>query len=181
MMTPAELRTGSDRTAYVSRLIPSKFVINVQGDDPMVCAAVIDPMIEALVSDTGIKLAVLAKIIDDPKDVPRDSIVKMVFDEEHRALYFSRSPIPFPRNPGANYYKHIGPYAWRREALLDFASSGQTPLERSEDLEMLRVLEKGHSIKCIATDRDSVEIDTPDDVRAFEEYLRRRGDSHAGI
>lgn len=181
MMTPAELLTGSDRAAYVSRLIPSKFVINIQGDDPMVCAAVIDPMVDALNADAGIKLAVLAKKIDDPREILRDSIVKMVFDEERRALYFSRSPIPFPRNPGANYYKHIGPYAWRREALLDFASSGQTPLERSEGLEMLRVLEKGHSIRCIATDRGSIEIDTPDDVRAFDEYLRRRGDSHAGI
>jgi 3-deoxy-manno-octulosonate cytidylyltransferase (CMP-KDO synthetase) len=181
MMTPAELPTGSDRVACVSRIIPSRYVINVQGDDPMVCAAVIDPMVGALQADADIELAVLAKKIEDPGEVLRDSIVKIVFDERRRALYFSRSPIPFPRNPGANYYKHIGPYAWRRDALLDFTSSEQTPLERSEGLEMLRVLEKGRAIKCIETDRDSIEIDTTEDVGAFEEYLRKEGDSHAGI
>jgi 3-deoxy-manno-octulosonate cytidylyltransferase (CMP-KDO synthetase) len=174
MMTP-DLPTGNDRVAYVARRIPSRFVMNVQGDDPMVCAAVTGQMMDALEADPEINLAVLAKRIEDPAEVARESIVKVVFDENYRALYFSRSPIPFQRGGGADCYKHIGPYAWRREALFEFASWPQTPLERSESLEMLRLLEKGRAIRCIKTDMDSIEIDTPDDVRTFEEYLERKG------
>jgi 3-deoxy-manno-octulosonate cytidylyltransferase (CMP-KDO synthetase) len=174
MMTP-DLPTGSDRVAYVAERVPSRFVLNVQGDDPMATASVIDPMIDALAADSETNLAVLAKKIDNPDEVMRESIVKMVFDLNGRALYFSRSPIPFPRNAGACYYKHIGPYAWRREALFEFASCPQTPLERCESLEMLRLLENGRAIRCIKTETDSIEIDTPDDVRAFEQYIDRKG------
>lgn len=175
MMTPSDLPTGSDRVAYVARRVESRFVLNVQGDDPLVTAGVVDPMIEALKADDAVKLAVLAKRIEDPKEVLRDSVVKMVFDRHHRALYFSRSPIPFPRNAGAVYYKHIGPYAWNREALFAFASWQQTPLEQSESLEMLRLLENGCEIRCIETDTDSIEIDTPEDVEAFERMIGNAG------
>ncbi|MDR3281285.1 MAG: 3-deoxy-manno-octulosonate cytidylyltransferase [Synergistaceae bacterium] len=178
MMTPAELPTGSDRVAWVARRVPSRFVLNVQGDDPLVSASVIDPMIEALKSGDDIGLVVLAKVIDKPEEVTRDSIVKMVFDREGRALYFSRCPIPFVRDPKSvttERFKHIGPYAWRRDALFEFASWDQTPLERAESLEMLRMLEHGKTIKCVKTETDSIEIDTPDDVREFTHYIKQRG------
>ena len=100
----------------------------------------------------------------------------MVFDLNMRALYFSRSPIPYPRNRNDRWYKHIGPYAYRRSLLMEFASWEVTPLERVESLEMLRVLEMGRSIKCVITERDTIEIDTEEDVRALEEYLRDRGE-----
>lgn len=179
MMTPSYLPTGNDRVAHVAREIPSRFVINVQGDDPTSCAAQIDPMIDALAVDETVNLVVLAKQIDvlsAPDEIARDSIVKMVFDETGRALYFSRSPIPFARNPGAVYYKHIGPYAWRRDALFEFASWEQTPLERAESLEMLRLLEKGRTIRCIETKTDSIEIDTREDVILFENSLRENAE-----
>lgn len=99
VMTPADLPTGSDRVAWVARQIPSRFVINVQGDDPMVTPEAIDPLIETLKKGCDIKLAVLAKRIDDPREVVRDSIVKMVFDQNHRALYFSRSPHSISSQP----------------------------------------------------------------------------------
>jgi 3-deoxy-manno-octulosonate cytidylyltransferase (CMP-KDO synthetase) len=175
MLTPKELPTGSDRVAYVARKIESRFVLNVQGDDPLVDASVIDPMIAALKNDNGTGLVVLAKKIDRDEEISRDSIVKMVFDTDHKALYFSRSPIPFVRNPGSgpvDFFKHIGPYAWRRETLFEFSSWAQTPLERAESLEMLRLLERGRTIKCIETETDSIEIDTPDDVRQFEKYIK---------
>lgn len=173
MMTPPELPTGSDRVAFVAREIASRFVLNVQGDDPLVSKDVIDPMIEALRGDTDAGLAVLAKKIDNPEETERSSIVKMVFDNDKRALYFSRSPIPFARDPhAAPYrYKHIGPYAWRREALFEFSAWAPTALEKTESLEMLRMLEHGKTIKCILTERDSIEIDTPEDVRQFERYI----------
>jgi 3-deoxy-D-manno-octulosonate cytidylyltransferase len=174
VLTPPDLPTGSDRVAFVAREIPSTYVLNVQGDDPMVSPDVLDAMVDALRADPDVRLALLAKRIDDPDEVDRDSVVKMVFDGKGRALYFSRSRIPFERNPGAVYYKHIGPYAWRRDALFDFSSWPQTPLERAESLEMLRVLEKGQTIRCIETEIDNIEIDTPEDVRRFEEYVRSR-------
>ena len=172
MMTPSSLPTGSDRVAFVARTVESRFVLNVQGDDPTVSPEVIDPMVEVLKSDGEIKLAVLAKRIDTADEVSRESVVKVVFDRSGRALYFSRSVIPFARNPGASYYKHIGPYAWNRDALFEFAGLSQTPLESSESLEMLRLLEHGYVIKCIETDRDSIEIDTPDDVALFERSVK---------
>lgn len=172
VMTPESLPTGSDRVAFVARTVESRFVLNVQGDDPLVCAEVIDPMVAALKADDSVKLAVLVKQIETEGEVSRDSVVKVVFDRTGRALYFSRSAIPFPRNPGAVYYKHIGPYAWRRDALFEFASLAQTPLESAESLEMLRLLEHGYAIKCIETERDTIEIDTPEDVAAFERLNR---------
>ncbi|MDR3255167.1 MAG: 3-deoxy-manno-octulosonate cytidylyltransferase [Synergistaceae bacterium] len=172
MMTP-DLPSGNDRAAYVAREIPSEFVINVQVDDPMIRGRVIDSMINALEADPGVNLALLVKKIEDPSEAVRESIIKAVFDENFLALYFSRSPIPFPRRAGTDCYKHIGPYAWRRESLLEFASWPRTRLESAESLEMLRLLEKGRSIKCLETDIDGIEIDTPDDVRAFEEYLKK--------
>ena len=174
MMTPRDLPTGSDRVAFAARLIESRFVLNIQGDDPLVSGAMMDRMIEALKSDSDIGLAVLAKKIDNQEEITRDSIVKMVYDRNYRALYFSRSPIPFVRDRGAcvDFFKHIGPYAWRRETLFEFASWEQTPLERAESLEMLRMLERGRTIRCIPTDMDSIEIDTPDDVRKFESYIK---------
>ncbi|MDR1651071.1 MAG: 3-deoxy-manno-octulosonate cytidylyltransferase [Synergistaceae bacterium] len=178
MMTPSDLPTGGDRVAWVARRVPSRFVINVQGDDPLVTASVIDPMIDALEEDESAGLVLLAKRIDREDEVKRDSIVKMVFDLEGNALYFSRSPVPFVRNPGTaqgEYYKHIGPYAWRRDTLLEFASWEQTPLERAESLEMLRILERGGRIKCVKTGIDSIEIDTPDDVEKFIHHINQRG------
>jgi 3-deoxy-manno-octulosonate cytidylyltransferase (CMP-KDO synthetase) len=174
MLTPAALPTGSDRAAYVARRIPSRYVLNVQGDDPLVSPCHIDPLLAALQQDPALQLALLAKRIEHEEEIGRASIVKMVFSASGQALYFSRSPIPFARNPGAIYYKHIGPYAWRREALFTFSSWSQTPLEKSESLEMLRLLERGGRIKCIITDSDTIEIDTPEDIARFENYVKQR-------
>jgi 3-deoxy-manno-octulosonate cytidylyltransferase (CMP-KDO synthetase) len=171
MMTPPQLPTGTDRVAYAAERIPSVFVLGVQADDPMVGAEVVDPMIEAIKADPEIGLVLLAKRIEKVDEIVRDSVVKMVFNQNHRALYFSRSPIPFARGAAASYFKHVGPYAWRRDALFQFSSWPQTPLERSESLEMLRMLEHGGVIKCIETETESIEIDTPEDVRLFEEHM----------
>ena len=174
MITPRELPTGSDRVAFAARQIHSRFVLNVQGDDPLVSGVMIDSMIKALKNCEETGLAVLAKKIDKPDEIKRDSVVKIVFDGSGKALYFSRSPIPFVRDPArqADSFKHIGPYAWRRETLFEFASWEQTPLERAESLEMLRMLERGRTIMCIPTDTDSIEIDTPEDILMFERYLK---------
>jgi 3-deoxy-manno-octulosonate cytidylyltransferase (CMP-KDO synthetase) len=174
MMTPTDLPTGNDRVAYVAERIPSRFVLNVQGDDPMVTPAMINPMIETLQRNPDIHLVVLAKRIEHSEEVARNSIVKMVFDERGHALYFSRSPIPSSDDPATIRFKHVGPYVWRRDALFEFASTPQTPLEKAESLEMLRILEKGGVIRCVETDIDTIEIDTPEDVSLFERFISNK-------
>lgn len=177
MMTPEDLESGGDRVAFVARSLPGyDIVLNIQVDDPLVGPDMVNPLVEAVSADPSVSLALLAKEIEKPEEIDSPNIVKMVFTEEMKALYFSRSRIPYPRNPGAKYFKHIGPYAYRRDFLLEFAEWPQTPLERVESLEMLRVLERGHSIRCVLTKRDTIEIDTADDVVALERYLREFGD-----
>ncbi|MGI6442432.1 MAG: 3-deoxy-manno-octulosonate cytidylyltransferase [Synergistaceae bacterium] len=171
IMTPADLPSGGDRVAWVSREIPSEFVLNVQVDDPLVNSEMIDPLVVELERDSSIMLALLAKRIEKMEEVVAESCVKMVFDKNGRAMYFSRSPIPYPIKEDGIWFKHIGPYAWRRDFLLEFSSWEQTPLEKAESLEMLRVLEKGYSIKCVLTENDTIEIDTPRDLEKIESYF----------
>ena len=171
VMTPPELPSGGDRVAYVAKRVPSDYVLNVQVDDPLVGADMIDPLVEALDADRTVMLALLVKRIEREEEVNDTSVVKTVFDMRGRALYFSRSPIPYPRNDGGVWHKHIGPYGWRRDFLLDFASSEQTQLEKTESLEMLRVLERGHAIQCVPVARDTIEIDTPEDLVKIEKYF----------
>jgi 3-deoxy-manno-octulosonate cytidylyltransferase (CMP-KDO synthetase) len=176
VMTPADLKSGGDRVAFVAAGHPgADLVLNVQVDDPLVGPDMIDPLVRALEEQPEVRLALLAKRIEKEEEIASPNIVKMVFDQNGKALYFSRSPIPYPRNPGAVYFKHIGPYAWRRDFLLEFSRWDQTPLEKAESLEMLRVLEKGFAIRCVETFRDTVEIDTPEDVAALEKILREEG------
>ena len=174
MLTPPELPSGGDRVAWVAERISSEIVVNVQVDDPLVGPDMIDPLVAAL-GDQSVKLALLAKRIENEEEISSPNIVKMVFDQSGRGLYFSRSPIPYPRNPGGVWYKHIGPYGWRRDFLLEFFSWEQTPLEKTESLEMLRVLERGHSIACVQVERDTIEIDTPEDAAALEAFLAKTG------
>lgn len=171
VMTPSELSSGGDRVAYAARDIPSDYVLNVQGDDPLVGPDMIAPLIAALDDRDETKLALLAKRIENLEEVESRDIVKLVFDERGRGLYFSRCGIPCPRNAGGVWYKHIGPYAWRRDFLFEFSSWPRTRLEKTESLEMLRVLEKGYSIQCVEASRDVIEIDTPEDLTRIERFL----------
>jgi 3-deoxy-manno-octulosonate cytidylyltransferase (CMP-KDO synthetase) len=178
ILTPAELASGGDRVAYTAELYPEyDAVLNIQSDDPLVRPEMIDPLVGALEEDSSVGLAVLAKIVDKEAELDDPSIVKMVFAPSGRALYFSRSRIPYPRVPGIlPTYKHIGPYAYRRDFLLEFATWPQTPLERAESLEMLRVLEKGRPIVCVQTPYDTIEVDTPADVIALEAWIDLHGE-----
>ena len=177
VLTPPDLPSGGDRVAWVATLMEdADIVLNVQVDDPLVGPDMIDPLVEALALDPDSALAVLAKRIENKAEVSDPNVVKMVSGFDGRALYFSRSPIPYPRNTGGVWYKHIGPYAYRRDFLLSFASWEPTPLEKTESLEMLRVLERGYSITCVQASRDTIEIDTPQDIARMEAHLKRYGD-----
>lgn len=177
VMTPRDLKSGGDRVAHVARSFPeAEIVLNVQVDDPLVGPDMVDPLVAALTERPDVRLALLVKEIERAGEIDNPNIVKAVFSPAGEALYFSRSPIPYPRNEGGRWYKHIGPYAYRRDLLLAFSDLPQTPLEKTESLEMLRLLEGGETILVVPVGRDTIEIDTADDVAALERYLTEKGD-----
>ncbi|QTX31619.1 3-deoxy-manno-octulosonate cytidylyltransferase [Aminithiophilus ramosus] len=177
LMTPRDLKSGGDRVAHVARSFPeAEIVLNVQVDDPLVGPDMVDPLVAALTERPDVRLALLVKEIERAEEIDNPNIVKAVFSPAGEALYFSRSPIPYSRNEGGRWYKHIGPYAYRRDLLLAFSDLPQTPLEKTESLEMLRLLEGGETILVVPVGRDTIEIDTADDVAALERYLTEKGD-----
>ncbi len=179
MMTSPHHPTGTDRLAEVAaRHEDADVIINVQGDEPLIEPAVIDQLAGEFYQAPGLLMATLAAPLAEAEyHVP--SVVKVVTDLAGYALYFSRSLIPYPRNPanGLTYYKHIGIYAYRRDFLLKFAALPPTPLEKAESLEQLRALEHGYRIKVLSTDFISVGVDTPEDLERANAILATQGGS----
>ncbi|MCL4124995.1 UNVERIFIED_CONTAM: hypothetical protein GTU68_045504 [Idotea baltica] len=159
---------GSDRIAEAVEFMDVDIVVNVQGDEPFTEVESLKKLIDAFKDDTDklIDLASLMVHISDEDEIKNPNTVKVIVDKDQMALYFSRSPIPFPRatDVGAKYYKHKGVYAFRKEALLDFYRLPMMPLEASEKIECIRYLEYGKRIKMVETNVQGVEIDTPEDL-----------------
>lgn len=172
VMTPANLLTGTDRIACAAQSIPdADIVINVQGDEPLIEPAMIDQAVKPLLDDSSISVGTLVRRIESIDELLNPGIVKVVLDHAGNALYFSRSPIPFGRDIDQNdwpntgtYYKHIGLYVFRREFLETFTSMNQTPLEKAEKLEQLRILENGYKMRCTVTTHNSIPVDTQEDL-----------------
>ena len=157
---------GSDRIAEAVFDLDVDIVINVQGDEPFIRAEGLTSLIEVFKSDTkkDIDLASLMIPISDEMNNP--NVVKVITDLCNRALYFSRSPIPHQRSkkPHATVYKHVGVYAFRKNALIDFYKHAPTPLELTEQIEAIRYLEMGKTIQMIETQFEGVGIDAPEDL-----------------
>lgn len=168
IMSKKEHDCGSDRIAEAVEFLDIDVVINVQGDEPFTDAASLAKLIEVFKNDPNkdVDLASLMVHITDLDEINNPNTVKVVLDQSQFALYFSRSPIPYPRdkNVDVKYYKHKGVYAFRKAALLDFYKLPMLSLEASEKLEQLRYLEYGKRIKMVETDVEGVEIDTPEDL-----------------
>lgn len=163
VMTSPEHRCGTERVAEVARELDAGIVVNLQGDEPLIDPRAVESAIEPLRADAGIVAATLMTPIVDESEARDPDVVKVVSDRNGFALYFSRSLIPFPRNSTAGpACKHIGLYAYRRSFLLQLATMTQTPLEKAESLEQLRILEHGHRLKVVETDYRSVNVDTPE-------------------
>ena len=170
-LTRADHPSGTDRLAEVAAKLDCDVVVNVQGDLPLIDPGAIDEVV-APFSDPGVLITTLYRRITDSAELRDPNIVKIAIDRGGFALYFSRAPIPYVRDPRGGWppmYRHIGLYAYRRSALMVFASLEPTPLERAEALEQLRALEHGIRIKTVETAYDSVEVDTPEDL----EHVRR--------
>lgn len=175
VMSKKEHECGSDRIAEAVEFLDIDIVINVQGDEPFTDKESLEKLIAVFKDDheKKIDLASLMVHITDEDEINNPNTVKVVLDTFDFALYFSRSPIPYPRdkNAGAKYFKHKGVYAFRKEALLDFYRLPMLTLEASEKLEQLRYLEYGKRIKMVETSTEGVEIDTPEDLeRAIKQW-----------
>lgn len=186
MMTSADCASGSDRIAEVVRREPdADVIVNVQGDEPLMPPEIIDRAVDALLSDPDCAVATAMIRIRSEEDYRSTNVVKVVLDASGRALYFSRSPIPslvhvrdaqIVRNAlgaGGEFwgYKHFGLYAYRREALLRFVELAPAPLETAENLEQLRFIENGMTIRVVEAERDSIGVDTPEDLEAARRLI----------
>jgi len=166
--------TGTDRLAEVALTLDCDVVVNIQGDQPLVDPGTIAELVAPFESDPGLQMTTVFRRITDDEDMMNPNVVKVVVDRGGFALYFSRSPIPHMRDPRGGWppmYKHIGLYAYRRNALLVLASLEPTPLERAEALEQLRALEHGIRIKAVETRYDSFEVNTPEDLEQVRRLL----------
>jgi 3-deoxy-manno-octulosonate cytidylyltransferase (CMP-KDO synthetase) len=169
-MTSPEHTSGSDRIAEVVAEMPTDIVVNVQGDEPFITTAALQTLVDQFQNKT-VQVASLMHPMQ--KDFANPNRVKVVCDKEDFALYFSRSLIPFHRQQEANqsYFQHIGVYAYRKQALLEFVQTKPTVLEKIEKLEQLRFLENGIKIKMAQTDYKGFGIDTLEDLKAAEKLL----------
>jgi 3-deoxy-manno-octulosonate cytidylyltransferase (CMP-KDO synthetase) len=168
IMSIKEHESGSDRIAEAVENMEVDIVVNVQGDEPFIDTEALEKLIEVYKNDTEKKvdLASLMSEIKDEQEINNPNNVKVVVNQNGFALYFSRSVIPYPRevNVGVRYMKHIGIYAFRKQALMDFYNLPMKSLEASEKLEQLRYLEFGKSIKMVETSHIGIGIDTKEDL-----------------
>ena len=160
--------SGSDRIAEAVSNLSVDIVINVQGDEPFIEKESLEKVIKVFHNDINqeIDLASLMAPITDWDEISNSNTVKVIVDNRNFALYFSRSPIPYPRDEKveATYYKHKGIYAFRKRALIDFQQLPMLPLEAKEKIEAIRFLEYGKKIKMVETQVTGIEIDTPEDL-----------------
>ncbi|MCX2719948.1 3-deoxy-manno-octulosonate cytidylyltransferase [Lentiprolixibacter aurantiacus] len=168
LMSKREHQTGSDRIAEAVEDMDVDIIVNVQGDEPFTEKKSLEAVLEVFRDDTEneIDLASLMTRITDTSEINNPNTVKVIVDQRSFALYFSRSPIPYPRDDTReiSYFKHKGIYAFRKSALLDFRRLPMLPLEAAEKIEAIRYLEYGKKIKMVETEVTGVEIDTPEDL-----------------
>lgn len=172
VMSVKQHESGSDRIAEAIENKDCDVIINVQGDEPFTNKEVLYALLQAF-NDATVQVASLMHVALDKNDIESSNNAKVVVDKNSNALFFSRSVIPFVRDKdsSATYYKHIGIYAYRKNALLQFTKWEQTPLEKAEKLEQLRYLENGIPIKMILTSHSTIGIDTPEDLERAKQFL----------
>ncbi len=175
IMSKREHESGSDRIAEAAEDIEVEVILNVQGDEPFVKKEILEDLIRVFKNDPRhiVEVASPMHEITDENMIKDPNIVKVVFDKNMNALFFSRSEIPYLRDRRANtkYYKHIGIYAFRKTALINFTQWQITPLEAAEKIECLRYLENGVNIKMVLTNESPVSIDAPQDLERAKQLL----------
>ncbi len=177
VMTSSEHRSGTDRLAEVASELTADFIVNVQGDEPLIRPDMIDQAIKILKDSKDAEMATLASPISEIEARKPDR-VKVVLDKNNLALYFSRSKIPYYREEDIldqNFLQHIGLYVYRKDFLLKYTELEPTPLEKAESLEQLRALENGYKIKVGITEHHGPGIDRPEDLKEVSKILKDNG------
>lgn len=194
VMTSSEHNSGSDRVAEAAEALPANsIIVNLQGDEPLISPETIDRAVNAMLADKIADIVTVAEAFTDAAEISNPNAVKVVSDANGRALYFSRSPIPCPRDAAmrhsgdlfvalqsepdllAHFRKHCGLYVYRREYLLEFTKMPQTRLEKLEMLEQLRALENGAYIKVVESSGRSIGVDTEEDLAKVDALLKHNG------
>jgi len=189
LMTSRDHASGTDRLAEAARAVEAEVVVNVQGDEPLLDPAAIDAAVDALLADPALPMTTLSLPLAGVEEMLSPAVVKVVTDAAGDALYFSRSPIPHVRLPGADARaaaeaavarglarKHVGLYVYRKEALARFAALPPSPLEEAEGLEQLRALHHGMRIRVVARSGESgLAVDTPQDLERVRALLLGAG------
>ena len=176
VMTSKEHESGTDRICEAIKKMKCDIIVNVQGDEPGIDPKDIDKAIRPLLKNKKVNISTLAIKIENGLDLQDENKVKVVFDKDNFALYFSRSCIPFDRDHIGNlkkndFYKHIGLYVYRRKFLMNLKNLKPSNLEKLEKLEQLRFLYNGEKIKVVITDSESISIDTPADLKNFVNFI----------
>jgi 3-deoxy-manno-octulosonate cytidylyltransferase (CMP-KDO synthetase) len=173
IMSKREHESGSDRIAEAVENLDIDIVVNVQGDEPFVKREPLEKVL-ACFEDPRVQVASLMQVLTNPASIEDPNYVKVAVDKNSNALFFSRSVIPYPRSTdiAITYYEHVGVYAFKKQALIDFTNWPMSPLEAAEKIECLRYLENGVSIKMAVTNYMGVEIDTPEDLIKAAELLK---------
>lgn len=174
-MTRTDHRTGTERVAEVAAHESGDIFVNAQGDEPLLDPAAINAAVGVFASDEHTSISTVATPVKVPADIMDPNVCKVVLDFDENALYFSRAPIPWVRDTvgkvQARHLKHLGLYAFRRDALLEYPTLPQGELERLEQLEQLRWLENGWKIRVAEVAHDAVSVDVPEDVARVEKLL----------
>lgn len=169
--------SGTDRIAEVVKNVKTDIVVNIQGDEPLIHHSVIDALASSLKKDKSAVMSTVIKVITHEEDLDNPNVVKVVIDKNKNALYFSRASIAYNRDKRnfkeLIYYKHLGLYAYQRDFLLRLQKMTPSLLEKTERLEQLRVLEAGYKIKTILTKRETIGVDTREDLKKVEKFLKR--------
>jgi len=175
VMSKKAHESGSDRIAEAVADIDVQIVVNVQGDEPFVKRAPLEKLLQVFEGEAGhnVQVASLMQVLANEQFIADPNYVKVAVDKNGNSLFFSRSVIPYPRSKDVApvYYEHIGVYAFRKQALLNFTNWPMTPLEAAEKIECLRYLENGIPLKMVVVDYMGVEIDTPEDLERAAQYL----------
>ena len=174
VMTSPHLMSGTDRVATVARTLRTPLIVNLQGDEPFIAPRGLAALVRAMRRDPGCAFGTLARVSPWKAIAGNPHAVKIVRDARGRAVYFSRSPVPYAWHPRATLLQHLGVYAYRRSFLQRFARMRRSALEMTERLEQLRVLEYGMRPKVVVTDSPALSIDTKQDLKHAREWLSQR-------
>lgn len=179
VMSKGEYESGTDRIAEIAADMEADVFVNVQGDEPFIQKEPMAQLLEVFKAIDGneVQVASLVQELHDEQFINDPNYVKVALDLKQNAIFFSRSVIPYPRNKETkiSYYEHIGVYAFRKKALMDFTKWPMTPLESAEKIECLRFLEHGVPMRMVVTNYMGVEIDTPEDILRAEAFMEKMG------